>query len=236
MRFRVILLAGALLCTLNRADAVTMIFVEAPHDEESVRNGVLDLPESKETAGLLLLMERLSIANRSKKMGYNFPWSYAEASKDQLDKRLGKPVEWKAEGYAQPSAGSSIVFAQMPSGERSQGDYVFYELKDVGGVMVFLTDKNTVISPVIVYLKTDAEFVPLKQKSDLAKRLAWEAPKLRELKRWLAIPEDIVKNEDGEVIVVLDSVISRKNRVDNEQSDPRVRVIHDYGLMGAMEP
>src|SRR4029434_2567127 len=94
-----------------------------------------------ESGALVFLMERLATADRAQvRRGLKFPYNYENLSQEQLEKRLGRPSECKAESYARPCAGSEVV---LPGGfERGDLDGFmdrsrFYELKDVGGVLIF---------------------------------------------------------------------------------------------------
>jgi len=193
---------AALVCVASPAEAVVTVWLEVPHDESSARTAAQKFPEFGESAGLLLLIERLATADRAQAHeGVKFPYNYENLSQDQIEKRLGKPIEFKADRYARPCAGSEVV---LPGGlqrgdlDGFMGRSRFYELKDVGGVLVFYSARQVAISPAVVYLRTDDEFVPLKKKEDAVKRLTWETKKLRTLKEWLGIPEDVAKNEKGE--------------------------------------
>jgi hypothetical protein len=227
------LLVAVLLLTPNWAFARTTFILDIPHDEVSVRGAVGDLPESLEHRGLLWLMKNLATADRSQKSeGVEFPYCFKHLSREQLRKKLGTPVEFKEEHYALPCVASWLVNASLPSGVKAKDiDFEFYELKGVGGVQVDLTPQGKVVTEGIVYLKTDDKFVPLKKKEDISKRLEWEARKLRELKNWLSIPEDVAKNDQGGFALFQETKPTSPAPLTGPH-DPRVRVQRDYGEMG----
>ena len=199
------LACSVLLCSLfvGHAKAVVRVIVETPHDDSSVRQAARDLRESRQTELLLSIIEPLATADRSRMSGLPFPFSYENVSRQELDKRLGKPVEWKTANYARPSAGQDVVYPQGVKADDARGlkeRAKFYELKDIGGILVFFTGDNISVSPAIVYLKTDDGFVPLRAKDDLPNRLEWELKKLREIRKWLSIPED-VELKNGEFVI-----------------------------------
>jgi len=152
---------------------------------------------------LLSIIEPLAIADRSRKSGLKFPNSYEALSQKELQKRLGSPIEWNSRKYARPCAGQDIVFPLGVRADEAGGlleRAKFYELKGVGGILVLYSTDNVAVSPAIVYLETNKGFVALKGRDDLSKRLDWEGTKLRQLRKWLAIPEDVVM-KDGEFVV-----------------------------------
>ncbi len=229
---RAFLLAAVLLLTPNWAFAVTRLILEIPHDDVSVRHHASESPASQETAGLLWLIESLAIADRSKKSEAEFPYCFAHLTKEQVEKKLGMGVDLKEIDYARPCAGTWIVPVFMPRRTKAEDlDHKFYELKDVGGVLVCFTPQGEAATDGVVYLKTDDKFVPLKEKGDITKRLEWETHKLRQLKKWLSIPEDVAISEKGELAIVTQPKATRPTIL-TEPPDPKVRVLRDYGEMG----
>jgi hypothetical protein len=130
-----------------------------------------------------------------------FPHCFESLTRDQIERRLGKPAtEINHDNYVLPMACPMVV---RPSGlDAARGgkvDSEFYELKDVGGVTVYFSTKGVPASDVVVHLRVDKQFVPLKAPADIEARAAWEVEKLRSLKKWLGIAEDAAKNDQGAV-------------------------------------
>lgn len=201
MTIRLLTFAFAMIL-YSRAHAVVKVFVEIPHDKPAARDEANKFPETAESRILLSLLESLALADRSiEENGLRFPYCYQNFSKAELEKRFGKPIEWKPSDYARPCTGDEIIFPQNVGPADVEGfmsRVKFYELKDVGGVLVFYSAQNEALSPAVVYLRTDDKFVPLRETEHLAKRLEWESSRLRKLKEWFRIPEDVVKAERGE--------------------------------------
>ena len=89
------------------ADAVVTVWLEVPHDDSSARDEAQNLPDITESAVLLHLLEMLATADRAQEReGVKFPYNYENLSLAKIEKRLGKPIEFKADSYARPCAGS----------------------------------------------------------------------------------------------------------------------------------
>lgn len=191
-----------LISVIGQAHGVDSVWVQIPHDDARARKEAQELPVSIESALLLKLIESLALADRSKeKTGLEFPDCFQCLSKTDIEKRLGLPFEFVAERYARPCLGAEIVFPLGgPIGDIKtfESRLKFYELKDVGGILVLYTTKGVAISPAIVYLRVDEEFVPLRKRQDVMGRLEWEVPRLRKLKKWLLVPEAVAKDNKGE--------------------------------------
>ena len=177
------------------------------------------------------MFQQLAVADRTRKNTFRFPHCYERATRVRIEKRSGKSIDFKPENCAYQCAGNETVYAQLLPGAKPEHKFAFYELKDVGGILVHFSSDGVAMTEGVIYLSVDDGFVTLKNKNDLNKRLAWEATKIRLLRKWLAIPENIVKDKAGNFI--LDSGVSGERS--SVQTDPRVRVIYDYGLMGQME-
>ena len=208
----VVFLAAALLC--SSANARVFVWVDIPHDESSTRDSVRESPEIAESSLLLFLVQSLSLADRRVKRDdvSEFPFCYANLSKADLEKRVGRSLEWKQwkrfedvrSDYVRPCAGDqiiSLIHVRHRDLNQLGARARFYELSDIGGMLVFYSAANVAISPGIVYLRTDDGFVPLRPGADPLQRLKWESERLRKLKKWLRIREDVVKDANGEFFV-----------------------------------
>jgi hypothetical protein len=188
--------------TSSTAQSAVTILLDVPHDNSSVRGKLARENDTPEAAVLLGLIEPLAAANRdTHRPGVAFPFGFDGQSREQIEKRLGKPVDWKVEEYARPAAGNEILVPDHIQHEDIDGlmeRSKFYALKDVGGIWVFYSKDAVAILPVAVYLRTDADFVPLRRVEDMPKRLVWELPKLQRLRLWLGIPETVAKNAEGQ--------------------------------------
>ena len=208
MRFRlrtlliVLVIAHAvLLGTLTSAHAVIVVSLEVPHDDLAARQTVKGLDDLTGTAVLIALVEPLAVADRSKRVELRFPNNYGSLTREQIERRLGKPSEWKVADYARPVAGDEMLFprnARPAEAADLMTRARFYAYKDVGGILILFSEAGVAHSPGVIYLRTDTEFVPLRRPEDGPKRLAWERPKLENLRQWLGIPETVVKNADGQ--------------------------------------
>jgi hypothetical protein len=207
MQFRlrtllIVFVVALIVVVLNSATACAIVRVELPlpHDNESVRQEALK-GDVRESAALLWLIESLAVSDRTKpvKPALRFPHSFEGQSREQIEKQLGKSIDWKENDYARPAEGGGVL---LPNGEPAAGleaKATFYAYKDVGGICVFYSEDGFALRPCAVYLRTDAAFVPLRRSEDIPNRLAWERPKLEQLRLWLGVPETVAKNSKGEV-------------------------------------
>ena len=95
LRSLVIVAVMLSLIPCRRADAVVRIFLDVPHDDVAVRQDVKLMPELSETSFLVFILQPLSVADRTRKIPGRFPNCYERATREQIEKRLGKPVAWK---------------------------------------------------------------------------------------------------------------------------------------------
>lgn len=204
-RLQILMQATLLFALCRNAHAVVSIWVDVPHDSDSVRSRVKNAPATDELKVLVYIMESVALADRSKsETGLLFPGCYQELSRVGVEKRLGRPIEFKPLQYVRPCAGDEIVFLKNVRPKDVTGlakRAAFYELENVGGIRVFYSKDDIALSPAVIYLRTDEAFVPLTNDADLTRRIEWEARKLEKLKSWLGVPEEIVKTTAGDIHV-----------------------------------
>jgi len=191
--------------TDSQAIAVVIIFTSAAHDNPIVRSEVANLPEMKEWMLHVSLIERFAVADRARPVadGLSPPQSrepmYEALRRGEIEKGLGRPVTWNAASYVRPVAGRLAVNLGGPRPKDLEPELpsAFYELPKVGGILVYFSTDGAALSPAIVYLRTDEQLTPMRRMEDLVSRLHWEIPKLKRLKEWLQVPEQLQRSDDG---------------------------------------
>ncbi len=189
----------SLTCFVGASDRIT---VPIPHDDSRIRAIVQQSPQSQESAVLLTLIESLATADRTAlRRDVLFPNCFGHLSKEKVEEKVGASIEWDSSRYARPSAGAETVFPSTLDKEQIGILDVtpqFYELKGIGGIVVYYAADKRAIAPAVVYLLVDDNFVPLRGEPDVAKRLNWEVSRLKKIKDWLSIPESVEKADNGE--------------------------------------
>src|SRR5262245_16901038 len=141
MRFRLrtllIVLAALAVTLLASAPALAIVTIElgTPHDKWSPADIDLASDKAKESTMLVLLMESIAVADRGRQREeISFPFNLEAQSREQVEARLGKPVERKTEDYARPAAGNQrLIPWRLEHGDEKglMERAKFYALKDV---------------------------------------------------------------------------------------------------------
>jgi hypothetical protein len=165
----------------SQALAVVLISTSAPHDNQIVRSEVAKLPEMKEWMLHVALIEQLAVADRSRpRTARALPVSplvpmYDSLRRERLDHDFGPPVPWSAASYVRPVAGRFLVYLEgaQPKDLEPELRSAFYELPEVGGILVYFSTEGAALSPAIVYLRTDEQLTPMRRMVDLVSLLHW---------------------------------------------------------------
>jgi hypothetical protein len=100
------------------------------------------------------------------------------------NKKEDPPITRVLPGYAVPVFWwSAVGFSGL--GYRGNHESRFYKISDIGSVLMFPYGDGKFVSAVLVCLKIDGAFVPVRSASDYRARMEWDIAKLKRLKLWV---------------------------------------------------
>ena len=172
-----------LLCVLlaRTAPAPIIELLDAPGDSEKVRKSIEEKPE-------VVALRKDYFAFQDK---YFWPRLNSEMEAT-FGRRLSSTrsiteLPDLPAAYVLPSFQSTefittgIVDVSQP--QRRHVDY--YRVGDLGFVQFVFHQAGERVHAAVVYFRPDAQFVPLRSKKDLARRIAWEKKKWERIKSWI---------------------------------------------------
>jgi hypothetical protein len=172
-----------LLCVLlaQTAPAPIIELLDAPGDSEKVRKSIEEKPE-------VVALRKDYFAFQDK-----YFWPLLNNEMEAIFGRRLNSTKSITElpdlptAYVLPSFQSTefittgIVDVSQP--QRRHVDY--YRVGDLGFVEFVFHQDGERVHAAVVYFRPDAQFVPLRSKKDLARRIAWEKKKWERIKSWI---------------------------------------------------
>ena len=112
-----------------------------------------------------------------------FETSLSKLNPVEREKRLGKPSQKLPATYALPLFANE-VFIVGGLGLEDEGAKTFYAIDELAGVEFhsFRYSGGNIVSVAKVYFHVDKNFIPVKSKADLARRLSWDKERLKAIK------------------------------------------------------
>jgi len=119
----------------------------------------------------------------ARKQHWDFQDRLRSVGEDKFESLFGRPVDKVSAGYAIPVfTHAAVGFSGL--GYRG-GSPRLYAISDLGGVLMYPYGDGKFVSAVLVYLKIDDQFVPVRSPSDYRVRMDWDTSKLKLLKAWV---------------------------------------------------
>jgi len=162
-------LITCLLLTSSSAFAVTLLFLDTPHDNFLQRADVKRRrPNAEQAAAFAKVEEQLGNMIHNKRYQGSFPAT----------------ANWKRQDYCRPLAMPSSVSVESTLATQSKR---IVQVGEVGCLHIHSASPNVAYKPVSLYLRVDTEFVPITEGSHgtIMEREQWEADKLDVLRKWI---------------------------------------------------
>jgi hypothetical protein len=172
-----------LLCVLlaQSAPAPIIELLDAPGDSEKVRKSIEEKPQ-------VVALRKDYFAFQDK-----YFWPLLNNEMETIFGRRLKSTKGITElpdlpaPYVLPSFQSTEFittgFFDVSQPQRRHVDY--YRVDDLGFVQFVFHQDGERVEAAVIYFRPDAQFVPLRSKKDLARRIGWEKKKWERTKSWI---------------------------------------------------
>lgn len=170
------LLSGLLLLAVTGRAEICCI-VDAPRDDMTVRYALRERPEFKSLlkeldAFVLRRICSLDLDGAARALG-------PPLAEEPADRVL---PAFEEESVAVSGIQTYDTFSEKP---RPNWHVDTHAVADLGYVQLYYNANGRSIGSAVLFLKVDAEFVPLASTDDLPRRLEWDQPRYAALRRWL---------------------------------------------------